>query len=301
MSRCFLILTTLLVNISEAKDLSQMSLEKDPLISRQKQILIKTEPGLVESTLLNSKTPTQASDKEVKAELNGDEDRVFNIREHKTNYAIKGDPDTKIQFSYKFKLIKDYDLFLGYTQVMFWDLDKESKPFSDVNYNPELYYTFKVNNSFFKNLHLGYEHNSNGKAGLDSRSYDSAFLRLIGFENVGYGLPKLEIKLRTLHRLDETNEDIRSFYGPFTIKLFFNNLGKKIFRSEQLYLEYYAGDKFSDIVDRSSFRLSCRFKIFKTKTAPKIFIQYFNGYGENLANYNVKTKTFRVGFSIGGE
>ena len=34
---------------------------------------------------------------------------------------------------------------------MFWDLEEESKPFTDVNYNPELFYNLKLKSKFINN------------------------------------------------------------------------------------------------------------------------------------------------------
>src|SRR5690349_6212575 len=78
-----------------------------------------------------------------------DKDQL-NIFRHNMNYFISGRPDTKVQFSFKMQVIRDWNLFFGYTQVMFWDIPKESSPFTDVNYNPELFYRWYMNNGMLK-------------------------------------------------------------------------------------------------------------------------------------------------------
>ena len=40
-------------------------------------------------------------------------------------YAIAGEPNTKIQISLKYKIMSAIDLYIGYTQTMFWDIGKK--------------------------------------------------------------------------------------------------------------------------------------------------------------------------------
>lgn len=229
------------------------------------------------------------------------EEAVFKMQEHLSNYFIMGKPDTKIQFSFKFKFFRRTPVYLGYTQVMFWELGQaESNPFSELNYNPEIFYKIDNFSSLFQEINFGFAHLSNGKDEDESRAVDSLYLRLVTFAKYKFGIPAMQIDLRYLHNRDHTNKDIRDYYGPVVLKLYFNNLGRKLFYTEELFLEYYNGGDFADDFSKSSVRVSARFKIWKSTAAPKVFIQYFNGYGENLAKYNRREETYRMGISIGG-
>lgn len=230
-------------------------------------------------------------------------ENAFSImEEYRPNYFIYGKPDTKIQFSFKFKLHDDYNFYFGYTQTMFWDLGrKSSNPFSELNYNPEGFYQFKLSDSsYFQYYNLGYSHLSNGRDGLASRSIDALALDLIGGERI----KKLDIyflvRLQALYNPDETNKDIVDYYGPINLKIYFNKIAEKIFNSEELYFEYYNGGKFAEKFSRSSYRLSLRAQPWDKKSKVKLFFQYFNGYGENLSNYDSREETFRIGLSLGG-
>lgn len=114
---------------------------------------------------------------------------AFAIERHKLNYFIVGEPDkreaqVKFQFSIKMKVFKEdfhkyFPLFAAYTQKSFWDIGKESAPFSESNYNPEVFLDYPLDasiiiNSFrIKSIAVSpYEHESNGMAGLDSRSWN---------------------------------------------------------------------------------------------------------------------------------
>jgi phospholipase A1/A2 len=253
---------------------------------------------ILETDPLPQKKSSNPYKTDIENEIN---DQIFKMQEFDTNYITLGKPDTKVQFSFKFKFFAKTNVYLGYTQIMFWDLfRKESYPFSEINFNPELFYRWNLDTYFFKEVDIGYAHISNGKDESESRSVDSAYLRLITYSRFPFGIPRLQFLFRYLTNEDKTNKDITDYYGPVVIKFFFDKLGKKIFKSEELYFEYYNGGDLAQDFSKSSVRVSARFKIFASQAAPKVFIQYFNGYGENLANYNFREETYRIGFSIGG-
>ncbi len=108
---------------------------------------------------------------------------------YKDNFFIAGtemfttptqwNSDAKFQISVRHRItnstlpFKTY-LFFTYTQKAFWDVFKESFPFRDLNYNP----TIGIGRALvYKNRLLGaialqFEHESNGKDGIDSRSWN---------------------------------------------------------------------------------------------------------------------------------
>lgn len=110
---------------------------------------------------------------------------------HKDNYFIAGVPtnssinsnaaNAKYQVSFKQMLTRnalpwDTYLFVTYTQKAFWDVFKESFPFREINFNP----TAGIGKVFFdKNDRLksiasiNYEHESNGRDSIFSRSWNA--------------------------------------------------------------------------------------------------------------------------------
>lgn len=224
------------------------------------------------------------------------------MEEYRPNYFIYGKPDTKIQFSFKFKLHEDYNAYFAYTQTMFWDLGKKSSnPFSELNYNPEGFYQFKMSeSSYFQYINAGYAHLSNGRDGLASRSVDALTLDLLGGERVKQLDIYFLVRAQILYNPDETNKDIVDYYGPINLKVYFNRVAEQLLGSEELYFEYYNGGKFAEKFSRSSYRVSLRAQPWDKKTKVKLFFQYFNGYGENLSNYDSREETYRIGLSLGG-
>ena len=73
---------------------------------------------------------------------------------------------------------------IAYTQTSYWDLESDSKPFEDTSYKPEFFYQ-SSNLNLFKHqvtncfIQTGYQHESNGQGGEQSRATDMAYIRPI--------------------------------------------------------------------------------------------------------------------------
>ena len=118
---------------------------------------------------------------------------------YQPTYFIAGSrPTAKIQISLKYKLFDEdgslaenfaplNHLYLAYTQTSFWDWVSPSTPFTDNSYRPEL--MFSYDNILPKHstlwdlsqlgLQSGFQHESNGRDGLASRSMNLLYIRPI--------------------------------------------------------------------------------------------------------------------------
>jgi len=77
-----------------------------------------------------------------------------------------------------------YLLFI-YNQKAFWNIYEDSSPFKDINYNPTIGFGKLVflNNNLSGFLSLMYEHESNGRDSIYSRSWDYISLSGVYFFN----------------------------------------------------------------------------------------------------------------------
>ena len=76
------------------------------------------------------------------------------------------------------------DLYLSYSQTSLWDLGDLSKPFKDSSYRPRLFYSNNDLTRLFDGqlrvgVETGFGHESNGKEGEDSRSFNMFYVRPI--------------------------------------------------------------------------------------------------------------------------
>jgi phospholipase A1 len=226
-------------------------------------------------------------------------------------YFIAGpyDPLAKFEFSFKYRLLNPdaplakavpllSGLHFSYSQISLWQLDKDSAPFYDTSYKPEFFYSnedikaIKIPGINELGLQTGFGHESNGQAGAASRAVNILFFRpIFDFGDPEqfhfYIAPKLYLYLT-----DDGNTDIAKYRGYCDLRAvigwrqglefsFLGRIGSDYNRgSVQLDLTYPIRDLLNHNLD--------------------IYIdaQYFNGYGETLRGYNLRSQAFRMGFAL---
>jgi phospholipase A1 len=234
---------------------------------------------------------------------------------HEPIYFIYGtdQPNVKFQVSFKYQVLNPEGslvqalpalggVHLAYSQTSFWDLEGESKPFFDNSYRPEVLWSaddlrLEATPSVVSRLGLqvGLQHESNGRAGDDSRSMNTVYVRptLTFGDADGDGLfltvaPKLFAYVGDV----DDNPDIKDYRG-------YGELRTVVGWQEGLQLSTLA--RLGDDWDKGSlqFDLSCPLRELSGRNADLyLHAQYFNGFGESLLNYNESTSVFRLGVSL---
>lgn len=194
--------------------------------------------------------------------------------------------------------ITGIDVWFAYTQLSFWQLYNSafSAPFRDTNYEPELLLNFRTNYDLlgFKGrfFNVGFNHQSNGRSRPLSRSWNR-IVGNIGLERDGFGL-----QLRTWYRLpeDENNDDnpdlIRYMgYGELWGTLYWNKHRFAVMLRNNLRQENLGAVQVDWSIPLSMIheRFGDRFDFY---------IQYFNGYGESLLDYNKNVNRISAGFML---
>jgi len=232
---------------------------------------------------------------------------------HEPVYFIYGGgaPAAKFQFSFKYRLVGDQGqlgeqlpalrgLYLGFTQRSLWDIQAESSPFYDTSYMPELMFQSESvvdpsDGGGFKLLgyQAGLRHESNGRDGPDSRSLNIVYVRpAFAFGRLdGWNLivaPRLFAYVSDL----SNNPDIRAYRGNLELMAVFgrNDWGA-LALTGRLGSGAHKGSLQADLTIPVKFD-----KLFDFATY--VLIQYWNGYGESLRNYNQRSDTVRAGFSL---
>jgi len=250
---------------------------------------------------------------------------LWTITPHKQNYILLGaynfsspndgpweesagkdlklnNTEVKFQVSFKFMLWenifkkwKNGNLFFAYTQLAMWQLyNREiSSPFRDTNYEPEAFLAFDTawdifgfTNRFFV---IGASHQSNGREEPLSRSWNRVYVHFI--MNRG----NLVLSLKPWFRIPEEsssddNPDIEDFLGYGELRAIYrtgNNTFGVMLRNNLK----SRGDNRGAIQFDWSFPLPGTDRI-------KGFIQYFNGYGECLLDYNASSSRLGLGFLL---
>ena len=221
----------------------------------------------------------------------------------KDNYFIGGIPigskptarnsDVKFQLSIaqrltKSKLTFDTYLFLQYTQKAFWNVFQESLPMRDLNFNPGigLGHLIVHKNKYIGKGYLMVEHESNGKDSIFSRSWNKITLAAAVLLNKNW-----EVQFKGWIPIvdGKENKDILKYNGIFQVAANYRTDNRR-FNCGVILTKRKTWFSFNTQIELS-------YK-FNNNENQYFFLQYYNGYGENLLEYNQYKSMLRIGFVI---
>ena len=202
--------------------------------------------------------------------------------------------DVKFQISFRQRLTKSIlpyhsHLFLSYTQKAMWNIFEESLPFHDLNFNPGigLQKLIVSKGKLVGTATLMLEHESNGRDGEASRSWNK-----ISFSGAALIDPQLMVHAKTwIPIIDgKNNKDILKYSGIFQAGAQFLSTGKR----------WVADVTF---VKRKGWNLNCNTIInvgyrIRERDNQFIMLHFYDGYGENMLDYNKYHCRLRIGLLI---
>ena len=189
------------------------------------------------------------------------------------------------QLSAKHQIFKT-PIYFGYTQISFWQAydEKNSSPFRETNYNPELFYRtrrFPFYGGRF-GADIGFEHESNGQKAPFSRSwnllyacpyyYQSNFLLYLKFR---YRLPEDKKEFEG-SAVGDDNPDITDFLGYNDFHLFYRFSGHHL-----LHLTVRGNANTGKGCVALNYSM-----LIPTGKVSFLNIRISHGYGESLVDYN---------------
>lgn len=180
-------------------------------------------------------------------------------------------------------------LYLFYTQKCFWNVCEESFPMADLNFNPGvgLAKPLFVKDRFIGKVMMVVEHESNGRDGDDSRSWNRITFGsniMIDPNFMVYGKVWIPI-------IDgQNNRDILDYCGIYQIGTSVMSPNRKFGASVNLVKRRGWNLSYNTIIE-FSYR-------FNNNQNQYLFMQYYNGYGEGLLEYKQFHTELRVGIVI---
>ncbi len=214
--------------------------------------------------------------------------------------------NAKFQISFKYRIFEGEDpnsksvldnLYFAYTQFSLWDLAGDSRPFKDTNYRPSLYYYLSdtgVKNSVLSRLSIatGFEHESNGRAGDDSRSINTLFVK----PTMYFG-DQTDWHWRVAPKVyayvgKSDNEDIAHYRGYMDLNVAYGKPDSWEFAAT---LRKGTRKGYGSVDTQVTYPLAR----LLPGTAGFLMAGFFYGYGESLLYYNQKTPwQFRIGYAL---
>ena len=216
--------------------------------------------------------------------------------------------EAKLQVSFKVPLNED-DIFfpndgvyLGFTMKSFWQVynKKLSAPFRETNYRPEVFYQTPISSQALGGAwigRIGFEHESNGRSQLLSRSWNRVFV------GVGFLKDRWALYLQPWYRLPEDakeddgdpntplspkgddNPDIEDFLGHYEFLGVYNAQNYEF--TNMIRHNFQTG--------KGSIELGVSFPLWGRL---KGFVQYYNGYGESLIDYDHRVQRIGLGLLL---
>jgi len=215
-------------------------------------------------------------------------------------------PAAEFQFSMKFKVFNTKDwwdplthFYFAYTQTSFWDLLTRDPSFFDTSYKPSMF-LLSSNvvdcGAFHLDLQGGAEHESNGRGGTAERSlytlYAQPMARVYLYDHLEFAF---QPRVWEYLSVGANNEDLPAYrgYGDLRTSLtwHYGDQGRRI----QLAHQFRIGDSGR----HPGFLVDLRMDLPKwAKFNPALQLQYFNGYGQTLRQYNEYSHGFRAGLCL---
>lgn len=226
-----------------------------------------------------------------------EEDNFFRYRD---NFFLLGRPNTKVQFSFKMRPVLGTNFYFAYTQIMFWKITSDSRPFSDINFNPEVFYEWNRPDTRFDRWRLGLEHKSNGKEGEASRSIDRVFVEMgLQFGWRGYQI-LWDTRAFWIYDLDwETNAEIRQYTGFWYSRIAIDGLVESVLPIKgEVYAQFFPGGEQGDKLRYGGIEAGLKFRARFLGVMPYIMLQYYYGYMESMLDYKEATRSYRIGFLL---
>ncbi len=202
--------------------------------------------------------------------------------------------DVKFQISFRHRLTKSIlplhsHLFLQYSQKAIWNVFEESLPFHDLNFNPGIGIQNLVvyNGKLVGNGTVMLEHESNGRDGEASRSWNKVTVAYAAVID-----PQLEVYFKTwIPIIDgQQNKDILKYCGIFQTGTQFISADRR-WVADVTFVKRQGWNLNFNTILNLGFRFSKRDNQY-------LMLHFYDGYGENLLDYNKYHCRLRIGLLI---
>ncbi|MGF1753612.1 phospholipase A [Vibrio makurazakiensis] len=192
--------------------------------------------------------------------------------------------EIKFQFSASVPILplaSNTALMASYTQKSLWQAlnSDASSPFRETNYKPQLFIANQSNMLVFNHFEVGYKHESNGRAGAISRSWDRGYIALERFQGpIEYGIHTWVI-LRT------EQDDIDDYYAPYEMW----------FKMHSGFGEFNTRGFYNFSSNKGGIEAGYNFPMSKVIG---FYVQAYHGYGETMIDYNLSQTRIGVGVKL---
>lgn len=276
----------------EVKNLPTLmeKLQVEQAVSRNPYVLLPHKPNY----FLPLTYQSSPSNREVQRALNQFSDTPIDIEDGFDH------PEAVFQLSLKYMLAENVfgpmsRIDLGYTSISYWQVFNGdiSRPFRETNHEPEIMVTWGIRDYWVDMIRLSLNHQSNGQNSTLSRSWNRVILDASAIVDTGV------VSMRGWWRIpegdsadpedpsDDDNPDILDYMGYGELSYI------RVMKKHQFEIRLRNNLNFDD--NRGAVTLGYTFPMTRRV---KGFVQYFNGYGESLIDYDRYQERIGVGIKL---
>jgi phospholipase A1 len=209
-------------------------------------------------------------------------------------------PEAIFQLSLKYMLAENVlgpmsRIDLGYTNISYWQVYNGdiSRPFRETNHEPEIMLTWGIRDYWVDMIRLSLNHQSNGQNSTLSRSWNRVIVDVASVVDSGV------VSMRAWWRIpeansadpddpsDDDNPDILEYMGYGELSYL------KLMKKHQFEIRVRNNLNFDE--NRGAVTLGYTFPL---TSRVKGYVQYFNGYGESLIDYDRYQERIGVGIKL---
>ena len=221
-------------------------------------------------------------------------DNYFTLGTALNHRPTEYNSDVKFQISFRQRLTKSIlpfhsHLFLSYSQKAMWNIFEESLPFHDLNFNPGIGIQGLIihKGKLVGNATILLEHESNGRDGEASRSWNK-----VSFAGSVLIDRRLMVHAKTwIPIIDgQQNKDILKYSGIFQAGAQFVSDNKRWVADVTFVKRQGWNWNFNTIIN-VGFRI-------REKDNQFLMLHFYDGYGENMLDYNKYHCRVRLGLLI---
>jgi phospholipase A1 len=173
---------------------------------------------------------------------------------------------------------------ISYTQLNYWQLYASSQYFRETNYEPQVFFQSNFHNNWL--FRAGIDHQSNGRGGLYERSWNRAFTTLEVSGSNWLATITTWALIFPAESADLHNPNITYYLGHENVlyahKIYDGTLSLEVQNLESGLRRGFIQTTFS----------------YPIHNHISAYVQYFNGYGQSLIEYDHRTQAVGVGISF---
>ncbi|MBW4329993.1 phospholipase A [Stakelama sp. CBK3Z-3] len=218
------------------------------------------------------------------------------LEPHDPVYGVAGagDAGAKLQFSFAVRPFEGAGVLdglrFGYTQTMFWAIDRKSAPFRSTTYSPEIYYEIAPEDTV--RIAAGYHHDSNGGGPATSVDINRFFVRAAKRFDIGHDwyaevAPEAWLYYSTKHPRG-------------SIKRYLGYTGLRLAVGQEDGIKFAGHLTGNPGTGKAAGELFVSYPLTRIDDSIGIYMfgQLYSGYGESLEDYDRSDSHARIGISF---